>query len=449
MSIGRWAASWAASTRMRPPTAWTRSARSWTGGTTPVTLEAPVTASSATRPAWRASRRSRSSSSSVPSGRARTCTARVPGPPRQVVGVMLEHRWSARWTRRAPSPAIREQVDGVGGVPPEHDRVASGRPRRRCPPPAGPARRRRCWPGTCSRYPGGRSRRGAGTPPPPPSPGAGRASSPRCRGSRTGPDPRRGRGPARRPHHLVPRDRTLLRRPDERARRGPAAWRLFHAASVGSRPLSNRYRGPGHRCRRRAQAWDPVAEGRMAVMHAPNVAHAVVRVRGSRPAGRPLEPYRHHGRGRRRLRQVRRPGPGLAGQSSPAPRDRGLALLPVRVREARAPGRRAGSRLRRRPRTGLAPRPAVRGGHRPGPAPCLAGPRRRRAAARPLRHACSTSCCGGRRRTSTSCCRAPPARPGAGPLPGRRGHGGDRRRRAPASTMPRWAPSRPASTPSR
>ena len=43
-------ASWAASTRIRPPTAWTLAANRWIGGVMPVTLEAPVTASRATRP---------------------------------------------------------------------------------------------------------------------------------------------------------------------------------------------------------------------------------------------------------------------------------------------------------------------------------------------------------------------------------------------------------------
>ena len=125
MSIGRWAVSWAASTRIRPPAAWTRAARSCTGGTTPVTLEAPVTASSATRPAWRASRRSRSSSSSVPSGRAPTATVRGPGPPREVVGVVLEPGGEHHRVRLDGQRA-RQQVDRVGRVPPEHHDVPLG-----------------------------------------------------------------------------------------------------------------------------------------------------------------------------------------------------------------------------------------------------------------------------------------------------------------------------------
>ena len=62
------------------------------GGTTPVTFEAPVTASSATRPAWRASAASRSSSSTVPSRCARDVDDRPATPPRQEVGVVLEDR---------------------------------------------------------------------------------------------------------------------------------------------------------------------------------------------------------------------------------------------------------------------------------------------------------------------------------------------------------------------
>ena len=88
----RCGASWAASTRIRPPAAWTFSANSCTGCTTPVTFDAPDTASSATRPACSARRRSRSSTSSVPSGRRPTWTVRKRASPRQVVRVVFEHR---------------------------------------------------------------------------------------------------------------------------------------------------------------------------------------------------------------------------------------------------------------------------------------------------------------------------------------------------------------------
>ena len=195
MSIGRCGASWAASTRMRPPTAWTFSASSCTGCTTPVTFDAPDTARRATRPACSARRRSRSSTSSVPSGRTPTCTVR--NRPRHgrsfewCSSIVVSTTESVVGGQRAGEP-----VDRLGRVLGEHDDVALGvgadeladeLPR--------PFERDRARPATCSRFPDGRPSRTAGTRrwsrPPTGTP----ACSRRCRGSRTERAGHRAAGP--------------------------------------------------------------------------------------------------------------------------------------------------------------------------------------------------------------------------------------------------------------
>ena len=140
---GRWAASWAASTRMRPPAAWTCSARSCTGGTTPVTFDAPVTATRAMRPACRrAGGRGRPRRAFRRGGRRRGRPGRLP--PRQVVGVVLEHG------RQHDRPRLDGQrggqrVHGLGGVLGEDHRVALGiGAHEGAHRGLAPARRRRC-----------------------------------------------------------------------------------------------------------------------------------------------------------------------------------------------------------------------------------------------------------------------------------------------------------------
>ena len=170
-----------------PPAACTRSAIVWIRGTTPVTFDAPVTHTMPIRPAWAARSSSRWSSSSVPSGAARTWSDPRPLAPRQVVRVVLEHGRDDHGVV-GQDDGLGERVDRVGRVLAEDDGVAVGvRADEPSDHPAGAARRPRSCTGTCSPCPGGRWRSGA----------AGRsrrrartaapAWSPRCRGSRTGP----------------------------------------------------------------------------------------------------------------------------------------------------------------------------------------------------------------------------------------------------------------------
>ncbi len=164
MSIGRCGASWAASTRIRPPAAWTFSANSCTGCTTPVTFDAPDTASSATRPACSA-RQPIEILDVQRTVRAETDVHRAEAPsPRQVVRVVFEHR---RQHHRIVFDGQRagEPVDRLGRVLGEHDDVAFGVGTEELADQlAAHARTRSCSRVTCSQFPDGRPNRTEGTP---------------------------------------------------------------------------------------------------------------------------------------------------------------------------------------------------------------------------------------------------------------------------------------------
>ena len=164
MSIGRCGASWAASTRIRPPAACTRRARSWIGGDDPGDVRCTRHDQHRDPPgvAGERARRDR---------RGRACRrARAdvhgahPRPPRQVVGVMLQHR-------RQHDIAVGDRhrsgqlVDRLGRVLREHHHVAfrigadEGADHL-----AAPARTPRCSGARCGRHRGERSRSTAGSP---------------------------------------------------------------------------------------------------------------------------------------------------------------------------------------------------------------------------------------------------------------------------------------------
>ena len=226
-------ASWAASTSTGTPRSWAAAMISSSGGSQPVTLEAPVTASSGGRgPSSRAA--VTSSTSKVPSTRHSTKRRRHRPGPRQQVGVVLDHGRHDHVVGREPEP-VGQVVDGLGGVAADDGDVVALRvaPGERAVPPPGPARRRP-WPGgTRSPRPGGRSSTRAGTSV------TRRATAGRAAGRRGGVEVQ-----------VRPLDAVDA---GHGARRRPPGWRagggLFTAVSLPAEPADGGRRGgdgPGH-----------------------------------------------------------------------------------------------------------------------------------------------------------------------------------------------------------
>ena len=164
MSIGRCGASWAASTRIRPPAAWTFSANSCTGCTTPVTFEAPDTARSATRPACSARHRSRSSTSNEPSGPSPTCTVRT----RPLHGRSFEWCSSIVVSTTESSATANERasllIASVVFLANTTTSRSGSAPRNSATSSRGTLERDRAHAVTCSQFPDGRPSRTVGTP---------------------------------------------------------------------------------------------------------------------------------------------------------------------------------------------------------------------------------------------------------------------------------------------
>ena len=154
MSMARCGASCAASTLMIAPCACASRAIAATGMTSPVTLLAPVTATTAMRPPPARSAASIDSSSAAGDGGGGRCSHRPEPTPRQHVGVVLhlggQHRGAV-----GNAQARGQVVDRVRGVADEHDRIAVAGADEGAPPTAAPPRRAAWTPGR-----GGRRRDG-------------------------------------------------------------------------------------------------------------------------------------------------------------------------------------------------------------------------------------------------------------------------------------------------
>ena len=160
MSMARWGASWAASTKSRRRSRCATRGELGSGQTSPVTFEAPVTATRSIRGRAVRSACSQRSTELVEPLLGTGSTARRGG----ATAACWRGARPAVLSTRAPGRQRRGQdVDRLGRVAHEHDACRRA-PRRTRPPPRARPRRRRSRAATCSRCRGARCCTTAGSP---------------------------------------------------------------------------------------------------------------------------------------------------------------------------------------------------------------------------------------------------------------------------------------------